>query len=117
MLLDYIAIRINPEKAVGNDMTINLKLTDTSENYVLDLHNAALSNHKGLAENADLTLEIPRTLLSQIFLKQTTLKQAVKDKKATVKGDQQRLEKLLGMLDTFKFWFNIVTPNAPLTKQ
>ena len=117
MLLDYIAIRINPEKAVGNDMTINLKLTDTSENYVLDLHNAALSNHKGLAENADLTLEIPRTLLNQIFLKQTTLKQAVKDKKATVKGDQQKLEKLLGLLDTFKFWFNIVTPNAPLTKQ
>ncbi|SIN72160.1 alkyl/aryl-sulfatase [Halodesulfovibrio marinisediminis] len=116
MLLDYTGIRLNPEKAAGKNIIINLVLTDTSEKFVLELQNSALSNRTGAAENADLTIEMPRALLNKVFLKETTLADAVKTSEIKVTGDEKKLHALLGMLDNFPFWFNIVTPNIPLPK-
>ncbi len=116
MLLDYTGVRLNPQKAAGQDITINLILTDTSEKFVLELRNSALSNRPGTADNADLSLEMTRTLLNKIFLKETTLADALKTKDITVNGDEKKIHALLGMLDNFPFWFNIVTPNAPQPK-
>lgn len=113
MLLDYTGVRLNAQKAAGQTITINLILTDTSEKFVLELQNSALSNRPGTADNADLSLEMTRTLLNKIFLKETTLADALKTKDITVSGDEKKIHALLGMLDSFPFWFNIVTPNAP----
>jgi alkyl sulfatase BDS1-like metallo-beta-lactamase superfamily hydrolase len=44
------------------------------------------------------------------MLKQTTLEKAISNGDIKVDGDKQKLIELLAMLDTFKFWFNIVTP-------
>ncbi|MEZ0574681.1 alkyl/aryl-sulfatase [Halodesulfovibrio aestuarii] len=117
MLLDYTAIRLNPEKAAGKVITINLALTDSSEKYVLELRNSALSNRIGTADKADLSIDIPRALLNKVFLQETTLDDALKSKEVTVRGDEKKLHDLLGMLDNFPFWFNIVTPNKPLSKK
>lgn len=116
MLLDYTGIRLNPEKAAGKTITINMHLTDISEKYVLELRNSALTNRKGVDENADVSIEMPRSLLNSVFLKETTLAQAITDKKLTIKGDEDKLKALLGMLDNFPFWFNIITPNVSPAK-
>lgn len=117
MLLDYLAIRINPERSAGKDMKINLVLTDTSEQYVLDLHNSTLSHYKGADKDAVVTVNMTRDVLNKIFLKQTTVPEAIKEGEIALDGDPQKLKDLIAMMDTFPFWFNIVTPNAPLPKQ
>lgn len=116
MLLDFTGIRLNPQKAAGKSITINLALTDTSEKYVLELRNSALTNRLGTDDNADVSIEMPRTLLNKVFLKETTLNDAMKTKDVKISGDEKKLHALLGMLDNFPFWFNIVTPNAPQPK-
>jgi alkyl sulfatase BDS1-like metallo-beta-lactamase superfamily hydrolase len=38
------------------------------------------------------------------------MKDAIAAGEATVDGDQAQLDTFLGLLVTFEFWFNIVTP-------
>ncbi len=45
-----------------------------------------------------------------IVLKETTLKDAINSGSVKIAGSQAKLEEMLSHLDTFDFWFNIVTP-------
>ena len=40
----------------------------------------------------------------------TTLDKAITDGKVKIEGNSAIVRDFLGSLDTFKFWFNIVTP-------
>ncbi len=51
-----------------------------------------------------------RDVLNNITLGETTLDKAVADGSVKVTGDSAKLTQLVSMLDTFEFWFNIVTP-------
>ena len=44
MFLDFLGVRFNPEGADDLDITINLRFTDTNENFVLRLKNSVLNN-------------------------------------------------------------------------
>jgi alkyl sulfatase BDS1-like metallo-beta-lactamase superfamily hydrolase len=55
---------------------------------------------------------LTRDTLNDIILKQTTLADAISAGDVNIDGDQAKLEDLVSYLDTFQFWFNIVTPNA-----
>ena len=44
MFLDFLGVRLNPEGADDLDITINLRFTDTNENFVLRLKNSVLNN-------------------------------------------------------------------------
>jgi alkyl sulfatase BDS1-like metallo-beta-lactamase superfamily hydrolase len=48
--------------------------------------------------------------LNEIVLKQTTMEKAIASGAVTIDGDKAKLDELLSLLDTFEFWFNIVTP-------
>ena len=48
--------------------------------------------------------------LNDIILKKETLKQAMDKGDVKVSGDRAKLEEMLSYMDTFDFWFNIVTP-------
>jgi len=43
-------------------------------------------------------------------LGQNTIDDAIKSGDLKVEGNQQTLPDLMGLLDTYNFWFNIVTP-------
>jgi alkyl sulfatase BDS1-like metallo-beta-lactamase superfamily hydrolase len=62
------------------------------------------------AEDADAKVTLSRDALNDIFLQQTTLDAAVQAGDVTIDGDQAKLGELVSYLDTFEFWFNIVTP-------
>lgn len=115
LLFDYLAISLNPEKLAGRSFTIDLNLTDIKEQHRLSVENAVL-NHRKTPGNtaglkpADLKLEISRSALMAILLKQTTLNDYVASKKAIVSGDETALKQLLMSLDKFNATFNIVTP-------
>jgi alkyl sulfatase BDS1-like metallo-beta-lactamase superfamily hydrolase len=57
-------------------------------------------------------LTLSRNTLNDIILQQTTAADAVSSGDMQVEGDQSKLEELVSYLDTFEFWFDIVTPNA-----
>jgi alkyl sulfatase BDS1-like metallo-beta-lactamase superfamily hydrolase len=63
-----------------------------------------------LAPKADATMTLTKTSLDSIELGQTTLNKAIEAGDIKVEGSKQAIEDFLGMLDTFPFWFNIVTP-------
>jgi hypothetical protein len=44
------------------------------------------------------------------MLGQTKLADAISAGDVKIDGDQKKLNELVSYLDTFKFWFNIVTP-------
>jgi alkyl sulfatase BDS1-like metallo-beta-lactamase superfamily hydrolase len=72
--------------------------------------NGVLNHTAGVqADDADATIKLSRQMLNDIVLQQTTLKDAVAAGDVTVDGDQSKLGELVSYLDTFEFWFDIVT--------
>jgi alkyl sulfatase BDS1-like metallo-beta-lactamase superfamily hydrolase len=113
MFFDYLAIRLDSAKAADAAMTLNVDLGDKGGQYVLELTNGVLNHTAGArADDADATLTLSRNTLNDIILQQTTAADAVSSGDIQVEGDQSKLEELVSYLDTFEFWFNIVTPNA-----
>lgn len=109
--LDYLGIRLNGPDAAGKRLTINVELTDTTEQFVLSLANASLSHSIGrLDPDAATMLTMTRSTLTQLVLGQRPLDAAISDGAVTVEGDAGPAHELLGLFDTFKFWFDIVTP-------
>ena len=111
LFFDYLGMRLNGPKAAGKTITLNLVFPDTKDKYVLALENGAL-NHTPNAQlkDADATVTMPRTVLNNIVLGETTLDKEIESGKVTVEGKKESLSELVALLDKFDFWFNIVTP-------
>jgi alkyl sulfatase BDS1-like metallo-beta-lactamase superfamily hydrolase len=111
LFFDYLGMRLNGPKAGGKKITINFNFTDTGETDVLFLVNAALNHSPDRQDaNADATLTLTRTALNKIILQESTLDQEIKNGEVKVAGDLKKVQELVSLLDTFEFWFNIVTP-------
>ncbi len=110
MMLDYLAVRLNPEKAKGKSMKIGFNFTDINELYTLFLEHSTLNNRKGLDDDVQSTIITTRETLNDIMLKRISVEEALKQKRITVKGEKGHFKALQEMLDNFEFWFNIVTP-------
>ena len=111
MLFDYLGVRLDSEKAGEAHITLNFDFGDPEGVYLVELVNGVLNHTAGAqAEDADAKITLSRDALNDIFLQQTTLDDAVQAGDVTVEGDQAKLGELVSYLDTFEFWFNIVTP-------
>ncbi|HEY8515828.1 MAG TPA: alkyl sulfatase dimerization domain-containing protein [Candidatus Binatia bacterium] len=111
LFFDFLAMRLNGPKAQGKQIVLNLSFPDIEEKYVLEMVNGVLNHTQGKqAANADATVTLSRDTLNEIVLQQTTLKDAVAKGDVKIDGSEGKLEEMLANLDTFDFWFNIVTP-------
>jgi alkyl sulfatase BDS1-like metallo-beta-lactamase superfamily hydrolase len=110
MLLDYMAVRLNPEKAAGKKLKINFNFTDVNELYSVFLENSTLNNREGNADDADTTITTTRATLDNIMLGKLTVEKGIESGVIKVEGTKGKFKELQGMLDDFEFWFNIVTP-------
>ena len=111
MLFDYLGVRLDSEKAGDAHITLNFDFGDPEGVYLVELVNGVLNHTAGAqAEEADAKITVSRDVLNDIFLQETTLDEAVQAGEVTVDGDQAKLGELVSYLDTFEFWFNIVTP-------
>ena len=61
------------------------------------------------AENADATVTLSRATLNKVILQEVTLVDAVQAGIVKIGGNRAKLDELLSHLDSFEFWFNIVT--------
>jgi alkyl sulfatase BDS1-like metallo-beta-lactamase superfamily hydrolase len=112
---DTLGVRLNGAKAQGKGIVLNWKFTDTRQSYVLNLENSALTYvADSQAANADATLTLTRTALDDISLQKTTFQAAVQSGQITVTGQREKLDELLGMLETFTLGFPTVEPRPAL---
>lgn len=109
MLFDYLAVRLNGPKAAGKKIFLNVELPDLNKQYGLAVENAVLNYGKPLAQ-ADAKLTLSKATLDAIQLKEITLEQAIAKGDLKIEGKREAFAEFMGLLDTFPFWFNIVTP-------
>ena len=111
LFFDYLAMRLKGPEVEDKHITLNLDFPDLKQQYLLEMENGVLNHTEGLqAKDADATITLTRDTLNKLMLKQTTLKDAEASGDVKIKGDQGKLEELMSYMDTFDFWFNIVTP-------
>ncbi|QGZ66733.1 alkyl/aryl-sulfatase [Paraburkholderia acidisoli] len=111
MFLDYLGIRLNGDRAAGKTASFNLSLTDTKEHYVLGVENSALHYSRDTnAQSADATVTMSRADLNDIMMGKTNMQKLVMAGNVKIDGNSQKLGEFVSWLDTFDFWFNIVTP-------
>lgn len=51
-----------------------------------------------------------RTAPNKIILQESTFNDEIENGDAEVEGSLDQVQKLVSLLDTFEFWFNIVAP-------
>ncbi|MCS1421365.1 alkyl/aryl-sulfatase [Citrobacter portucalensis] len=111
MFFDYLAVHINGEKAANAQAVFNVDLGADGGKYKLELENGVL-NHSADTQtsNADASITLNRATLNKIILKEESLKQAEEKGDVQISGNHAKLDEFLGYLDSFDFWFNMVTP-------
>ncbi|WP_130907378.1 alkyl sulfatase dimerization domain-containing protein [Pseudomonas sp. Sample_16] len=110
MFFDFLAIRLDSDKAVGHDMTLNWTFEEPNKDFTLTLRNGVLTHRPGLDPQADASVSMSKTTLEQISLKQTDFPTAVQKGLVKLQGNGKKLGELMSSLDTFAPQFNIVTP-------
>ncbi|MEY9999066.1 alkyl sulfatase C-terminal domain-containing protein [Sinorhizobium fredii] len=110
MTFDYLAVRLNGEKAAGKKITVNLNFTDLGQTYTLTVENSVLNYSKRPAASPDATLTLTKSTLDRIQLGEITAQDATAGGDLQIEGPREALDELVGLFDTFPFWFNIVTP-------
>ncbi len=111
MFFDFLAVRLNADKAAGKTMAINWEFTDLNEKYAMTLRNSALTYlSNSFHEAPTATVVLSKATLNRIATGQAKLKDLVQSGDIRVAGNQASLGSLFGMLDSFSPTFNIVTP-------
>ena len=111
LLFNYMGVRLNGPDAAAGPITLNLDVTDTGEQAVLELTNGSLNHSLGRhSAEADATLTMERAVLSAVVLGELATTDAVSQGLLKADPDTKALDQLLSYLDSFDFWFNIVEP-------
>nr|F8KAY7.1 RecName: Full=(R)-specific secondary-alkylsulfatase; Short=(R)-specific sec-alkylsulfatase; AltName: Full=Inverting sec-alkylsulfatase Pisa1; AltName: Full=Inverting secondary alkylsulfatase 1; AltName: Full=Type III (R)-specific secondary-alkylsulfatase; Flags: Precursor [Pseudomonas sp.]CCA63329.1 sec-alkylsulfatase [Pseudomonas sp. DSM 6611] len=111
MFFDLLAIRLDTDKAVGHDMTLNWVFEDLKQDIALTLRNGVLTQRVGsLNPKADVTVKLTKPTLDQIAARKLDLPTAIKQGTVKLDGDGKKLGEFFGLLDSFSPKFNIVEP-------
>jgi alkyl sulfatase BDS1-like metallo-beta-lactamase superfamily hydrolase len=111
LLFNYLGVRLDAPAAVGKAITLNFEFTDTGERAVLELRSGSL-NHSldGTAADADATVTLTRDAFNGVLTGQADLLEEAASGTIVVDPDVTPLAELVGLLDTFDPWFNIIEP-------
>jgi alkyl sulfatase BDS1-like metallo-beta-lactamase superfamily hydrolase len=115
-LFDFMAVRLDAERARGLRMRIAWHLTDRNETIYQTLANETLTQLEGKREsNADLTVHTTRETLVALVIRKLSVTEALASGTLEVVGDPTKLEQLFELQDDFDLQFDIVTPGSPAT--
>ena len=116
--LDFLGISMDPKRADGLRLTINLVTPDNGEKYLIELSNATLTNIKGIqSPKPDLTLTVNRADLNRVMLGVATFDQLGQEGKARFDGDRNAINKLRDLMVTFTPDFEFIPGSAPEKRQ
>jgi len=110
---DFMAVRMDADKAAGKKLTLNWRFTDLNQRYAMTLRNSALTYlEDAAAPNPTASITLDKATLDRINLRELSLPDAIRNGSMRVEGDAQAVTSLFGMLDTFDGNFDIITPRA-----
>jgi alkyl sulfatase BDS1-like metallo-beta-lactamase superfamily hydrolase len=110
LFFDFLAMKLGP-KADGKHIVLNFDFTDVGDKYMIEMSNGVLNHTPDMqSDMADATITLTRATLNQLILKETTLQKTVDSGDVKITGSLDKLDEMLSYLDSFEFWFNIVTP-------
>ena len=110
MLFDYLAVRLNGPKAAGKNITLNVNFTDLRKEYGLTVENGVLNYAPTPVPNANARVTLTKAKMDDIQMGNVKLADAISANDVTIDGNRGSFDEFMGLLDTFPFWFNIVTP-------
>ena len=110
-LFNALAVRLNGPEAAGKRTVINFHFSDSDSDYLVTLANGVLNHAVGKrASGADVDLQLTRRGFLAMTMAGVPVGQLIDSNTVQVDGDVDALVELIGLLDNFEFWFNIVTP-------
>jgi alkyl sulfatase BDS1-like metallo-beta-lactamase superfamily hydrolase len=111
MFFDYLAIRVNGEKAAGLALRLDWRMAGEGDSHRLTLSHCALSHGPGShGARAQATITMDRKGLAALLVAGQTFTQALEQGLMTVTGDQAAVAGLFDTLDSFVPMFNILEP-------
>jgi alkyl sulfatase BDS1-like metallo-beta-lactamase superfamily hydrolase len=113
--LKSFAVRIDPDKAEGKDLTIELSLKDVNETFVLVLRNSVLNYYqkdklKHSNVEADVSLSMNKDVFLSVLTQSADLKDLLLGDALTVEGSKLDLLSFFASMDSPNMSFPIVTP-------
>jgi alkyl sulfatase BDS1-like metallo-beta-lactamase superfamily hydrolase len=111
LLFNYLGVRLNGPDAADQTIVLNLEFSDTGDKAVLELRNGSL-NHSldRTVPNADATVTLTRDTLNAVIVGEADLLEEAQRGTISVQPDVAPLATLVGLLDTFDIWFNVIEP-------
>jgi alkyl sulfatase BDS1-like metallo-beta-lactamase superfamily hydrolase len=111
MFFDFLAMRVNAQKAEGMSLLIDWVMSDEKTNWRLTLSHSALSNSAGTHGAAAMaTVRMDRPKLAALVGAGVAFADALDKGLIAVDGDAGALQRLLGTMDVFNAMFNILEP-------
>ncbi len=111
MLLDFAAVRVNPEKAAARAFKINIELTDRDERHLVTVANGVLIHEQGIvdpAAGATVRMKRPDMLMTLFAGVPVTVRTTTGD--MSIEGDSALYDALVDLIEPLDTNFNIVTP-------
>ncbi|MEM7407232.1 MAG: alkyl sulfatase dimerization domain-containing protein [Pseudomonadota bacterium] len=113
ILFDFIAVRLDAERAVGRQWRINWTLEDRDEQACQTLCNETLTHLMGRqASNAQASVVTTRETLVGLIVRKVELTAAIESGAARITGDARVVAELFELLDDFELQFDILTPGG-----
>jgi alkyl sulfatase BDS1-like metallo-beta-lactamase superfamily hydrolase len=111
MLFDLIGVRVNGPAAAEHHLRFNVTVTDRDELWHVGLVHGALHALAGRhLDIADAHLALDHATLAAIAQGAVDLADLRADGRLQIDGDADAVETFVGLLESFEFWFNLVTP-------
>ena len=111
MLLDFAAVRVNPEKAAGKSFRINIELTDRNEKHLITVGNGVLVHESGIHDaGAGATVRMIRPQLLMTLLAGMPAAALIASGDIAITGDATLYEALTGLIEPVVQNFPVVTP-------
>ncbi|HEY1751237.1 MAG TPA: alkyl sulfatase dimerization domain-containing protein [Caulobacteraceae bacterium] len=110
MLLDSLSVRLNGPKVGAATLKLGVAFSDTSERFLIEVENAVMRHYADRTDPAAPTITLARATLVELISGARTVEAALADGSLAVEGDAAPLAMLLGWLDRFDFWFELIEP-------
>jgi len=110
MLLDFAAVRINPERALAMPVRLNIVLTDRDESYLLSIENGVLIHEKGVTDPAAPTARMKRIDMLMTLFAGVPVAVRTASGDIVTEGDATVYGSIAAMIDPLDTNFPIVTP-------
>lgn len=111
MLLDFAAVRVNPQKAAARAFKINIELTDRGERHLVTVENGVLIHEIDVHDSdAGATVRLKRSDLLPILFAGMRAANRIASGDIVIDGDATLLDALAGLIEPLTPNFAIVTP-------